>query len=188
MAIDDNTTYGLTGAQVKELPEKINVVKGLAKELTANDYDYPTDNPTSIAAWLLPAGLYTAAESVQISRNTSTTLTTTSRKNFIILHGLGASYKIIVDLSSPSGQGLGITMYYVMLSGSAMLSMSFLSRSDVQNVLTSTSTVYPLSANQGKVLNDKIGGDLSNLTTTDKSSLINAINELVARVAALEGN
>ena len=188
MAIDDNTVYGLTGAQVKELPERINAVKGLAKELTANDYDYPTNNPTSIAAWLLAPGLYTAAENVQISRDTSTTLTTTVRKNFIILHGFETSYKIIVDLSSPSGQGLGITMYYVMPSGSAILSMSFLSRSDVQNVLTSTSTIAALSANQGKVLNDKIGGNLSNLTTTDKTSLINAINELTARVATLEGN
>lgn len=36
-----------------------------------------------------------------------------------------------------------------------------------------------LSAYQGKVLNDKIGGDLSTLDTTTKTSLIAAINELV---------
>lgn len=54
------------------------------------------------------------------------------------------------------------------------------------NVLTSTSTEEALAANQGKVLNDKIGGDLSNLTTTDKSSLINAINELNTKLGTIE--
>ena len=35
---------------------------------------------------------------------------------------------------------------------------------------------------------DSIGGDLSTLTTTDKNNLVAAINELVTRVAALEGS
>lgn len=51
--------------------------------------------------------------------------------------------------------------------------------------LTTTSADDALAASQGKVLNDKIGGDLSNLTTTDKSSLINAINELNTRISNL---
>lgn len=50
----------------------------------------------------------------------------------------------------------------------------------IYNGLTSNSMYAPLSAKQGKVLNDKIGGDLSSLTTTDKTSLINAINEIAA--------
>lgn len=49
-------------------------------------------------------------------------------------------------------------------------------------------TIYGLTGAQIKELSAKIGGNLSNLTTTDKSSLINAINELEARVAALEGS
>lgn len=43
--------------------------------------------------------------------------------------------------------------------------------------LTSTSTVDGLSANQGRVLNDQ-QGELTNLSTSDKNSLVNAINEL----------
>lgn len=48
---------------------------------------------------------------------------------------------------------------------------------DIQNVLTDTSTNKPLAANQGKVLNEHIG-DLSTLTTTAKTSAVAAINEL----------
>ena len=49
--------------------------------------------------------------------------------------------------------------------------------SDIVDNLTSTDTDKPLSANQGKVLKDEIG-DLTNLDTTDKTSVINAVNEL----------
>ena len=56
----------------------------------------------------------------------------------------------------------------------------FISSESLQNVqdnLTSTSKVNPLSANQGRVLNAKIG-DLSTLNTTDKSDIVSAVNEL----------
>ena len=56
----------------------------------------------------------------------------------------------------------------------------FISSESLQNVqdnLTSTSRVNPLSANQGRVLNAKIG-DLSTLNTTDKSDIVSAVNEL----------
>lgn len=43
--------------------------------------------------------------------------------------------------------------------------------------LNSTSTVDGLSANQGRVLNNQ-QGELTNLSTADKNSLVNAINEL----------
>ena len=57
----------------------------------------------------------------------------------------------------------------------------------IDNLTTTQSYRYSLDAHQGKVLNDKIGGDLSNLTTTDKTSLIAAINELASRLTLLEG-
>lgn len=52
--------------------------------------------------------------------------------------------------------------------------------------LSGTQTTQSLSANQGKVLNDKIGGDLSNLDTTAKTSLIAAINEIVGDIGDVE--
>lgn len=53
----------------------------------------------------------------------------------------------------------------------------YIQTSDVVDSLTSTSTSYPLSAKQGKELNTKIG-DLSNLTTSVKTSTVAAVNEL----------
>ena len=58
MAIDDNKIYGLSGAQIKDLPEKVDAVKGLARELTTDDYNWPTANPDGVALWLLEPGIY----------------------------------------------------------------------------------------------------------------------------------
>ena len=132
---------------------------GMAKELTTADYDYPTGSPTSVAAWLLAPGLYTAAESVRIRTSTGATLTTTAKKNFIILNGPGTSNKTIVDLSNVDGLNMGITMYYTSTSGSAVGTYrSFLTRDDVVDNLNSISDTNPLSANQGRILNNKISG------------------------------
>ncbi|MGL5718492.1 MAG: Ig-like domain-containing protein [Paraclostridium sp.] len=55
--------------------------------------------------------------------------------------------------------------------------------------LTSTSTTSALSANQGKVLDNKITvlndkvGDLSKLNTTNKNNLVDVINELLALIS-----
>lgn len=146
----------LTYEQVQALGEVIKNNIGQARELTADDYDYPTGSPTSVAAWLLTPGLYTAAENVQIRSYAGSTMTTAAKKNFIVLNGPGASNKTIVDLADRDGLEMGITMYETSTSGSAVSSRLFLTRSDVIDNLTSTSSVYPLSANQGKILNDKI--------------------------------
>ena len=47
----------------------------------------------------------------------------------------------------------------------------------VEDLLTSTSKINGLSANQGRVINEQIG-NLSNLNTNEKTSIVNAINEL----------
>lgn len=53
----------------------------------------------------------------------------------------------------------------------------YIKTSDVVDSLSSTSTSYPLSANQGKELSTKIG-NLSSLTTSVKTSTVAAVNEL----------
>lgn len=68
MAIDDNTTYGLTGAQVKDLANKINSAGGV-RTLSAEDYDIPTDNPQAIAIWNLDEGFYAVPSGVNLARS-----------------------------------------------------------------------------------------------------------------------
>ena len=58
MAIDDNTLYGLTGAQIKEIPEKI---KSSCYVLSSSDANY--DNKIMLP--LLAPGLYKAPASLQ---------------------------------------------------------------------------------------------------------------------------
>lgn len=53
--------------------------------------------------------------------------------------------------------------------------------------LTSDTTNRPLSAKQGKVLNTNIG-NLSDLDTTDKTSLVNAVNSVVESGSNSRGN
>ena len=175
MAIDDNTLYGLTGAQVKELPGKIEAVKGKPKVLTADDYNYPTDNPSSVALWLLEAGVYIWGAGMRVYTTTT-----------IYDSGYGGSAIVLKDRESatPFSYILSVNnakdnFYCVSPIGIGVGSNGeiLVSGSVIDNLTTST-PYRPLSANQGKVLNDKIGGDLSNLTTTDKTSLINAINEV----------
>lgn len=66
MAIDDNTIYGLYGSQIKDLPGKINAVKGKTKVLTTADYNWPTNNPDGVALWLLEPGLYSWGENMAV--------------------------------------------------------------------------------------------------------------------------
>ena len=76
--------------------------------------------------------------------------------------------------------GGGEFVYAYNVGGTYTSEGRLVGRNNIANDLTTTVLNKVLDARQGKVLDDKIGGDLSNLDTTDKSSLINAINELVA--------
>jgi len=61
----------------------------------------------------------------------------------------------------------------------------YIQTSDVIDSTTSTSTNYPLSANQGKNLKDDIG-DLTDLETVEKNNLVSAINENQGNIEALD--
>lgn len=169
MAIDDNTVYGLTGAQLKELPGKIEAVKGLARELTTADYNYPADNPTSVALWLLPAGIYAKTDSsVWVRVNTSSNL---GIGTFIQMHHSGQDQT--TTLAVQEGTSKTLVAYYTKTSDGTNLTGGggVLLSSNVVDALTSASPTTPLSANQGKVLKDMIDalptGGVTELTTAD---------------------
>lgn len=189
MAIDDNTLYGLTGAQVKELPGKINAVKGQPRFLTASDYNYPVSNPASVNPGMLAPGFYIAkdgtvnvfdGQTARANRENilffiSKTPSETNMHEMIVIDGnRGASndsYKVAffyTDTSTGTTSKRGGALGYGLLDGGF-----------VANNLDSNASNRVLSAKQGKVLKDFIG-DLTNLTTTDKTNLVAAINEAAA--------
>lgn len=151
MAIDDNTLYGLTGAQVKELPGKIEAIKGLARVLTTDDYNWPTSSPDGVALWKLPKGLYCTGPGVKkyISTSKSESSSGTILIGFqndtnvsVTIFGDGVSKGFMRRFSINSATGM---------EGTSVYSYGLTNR-DIIDSLTSTATDKALSANQGKVL------------------------------------
>lgn len=157
MAIDDNTTYGLTGAQVKELPERINAVKGTAKKLTSADYNWNStaqDDTTtpfdSIAYWKLSAGHYYSESGTVFCYLKSSGSTDSYARGIIVIEG-DTNVKILES----AGTGNAILRTFTN-SGNNSYTYKILQASDIKDNLTSASSQTVLSANQGKVLNEKI--------------------------------
>ena len=146
------------------------------KTLTSADYNYPTNNPTGVATWLLDEGVYKVGEA-NLNVNFFNSYPMALPLNQIIIVSKKDTDTVSLRLanglqyyrSDASGFPLnatpGVDAFTVLLSSQTI------------NNLTSNETRSPLSANQGKVLNDKIG-DLATLTTTAKTSAVAAINEL----------
>lgn len=147
------------------------------KNLSADDYDYPEYNPVGVALWRLPDGIYHNPRLVGVYTNTVSSFTTSSY--FIKVSGSNNATQIYAF----DGGGGTIRMYWVNpTTGECQdINKIFLQSTDCVDWLNSTTTNRPLSANQGKVLNERIG-DLSTLTTTAKTSAVAAINELGSRV------
>ena len=153
---------------------------GGIKTLTTDDYNYPVDNPTHISISQLTPGYYRVdpeGGTVAFGGNSSFS---------------SYSYPFSLIVGQQSGFSTNRPYGYMFAGGSAptinLIGTNGAQYNLVEDTLTSYDGFRALSASQGRVLNAKIGGNLSTLTTTDKTSLIAAINELVSRVSALEGN
>lgn len=146
--------------------------------LTPEDYDYPVNNPDGIALWSLPVGIYKFSEnSMKCYKDTLTTetkgvgsLLIKYATDEILLSGFTGGHRQFPRLLLMNGYGTMSSEYYILSSNSM-----------VDN-LGSISTDAPLAANQGRVLNGYIG-NLSTLTTTNRTSTVAAINELVTTIA-----
>lgn len=144
----------------------LTIEKGIKTLTTA---DYPS-GVRYIDLEDLSAGVYKVGENIQIRNGTryDNLLTNdmfivaqnvaSSKRGYFFMYGGGVSY---INKNQYPSDGLIL-----------------LGRQIVDN-LTSTATNAPLSANQGRILNERIG-DLSTLTTTAKTSAVAAINEIAA--------
>lgn len=161
MAIDDNTVYGLTGAQVKELPEKINAVKGMAKILTTADYnanssDWSDTDPANfntIALWKLEPGMYTISDDSPFDVYITQTYNIQAgdaKRGLFIIGKAGVVDKPMFYLNGSFNVGF---IYRVNNYGSSNTGWRLTAPA---NSLTSFETDVALSAAQGKVLNEKI--------------------------------
>ena len=156
---------------------------GKAKILTSADYNWPaTGTKTSVALWLLEPGLYAWDYGVRIAWGSSRIGNYTGPA---IISGLNDGHKGIYLFENTAGANPAAWGAIVDTATGVFATNSpseFITTKSVVNNLTSTSAIYPLSANQGRVLNTHIG-DLTTLTTTAKTSAVAAINELDSEVA-----
>lgn len=179
-AFDSFTLLSGVAMDEAQLSKLVGVAKdGKIKTLTRADYNYPTNNPTTVALWLVDTGVYIAPNGVKVRCNNlmgdsevggiyivNTVRGSGTTKNILFSNWVNSSQWFIANSSGGSE-----------MSGGVSSSRQILLGYDVKDTLTDTSTLAPLSANQGKVLNGKIG-DLTTLTTTAKTSAVAAINEL----------
>ena len=154
----------------------------VVKTLTSADLNYPTTGtPNAVALWLLPVGFYQFTDTsltVRVSNATDAKAGAT----YQVAKGTGNNpVNLLITETNASvyntdGLALSNTQYIVQTNGTQQFAV--LDTSAVDD-LTSTRNNAPLSANQGRVLNEKIG-DLTTLTTTEKTNTVAAINELDA--------
>ena len=90
---------------------------GALKELTEADFNYPADNPTDIAVWLLPRGLYYVTDSSMTVRLSSSSYFTFGSTFLVTDVASDNVNRYIYCFGNPEGSGLtgnyGIQMYKV---------------------------------------------------------------------------
>ena len=151
-------------------------------ELTTADYNYPTNNPTQVSLYLLDRGIYTWGSGVVV-RAGKASGTLDEQSVAVVENPGGANNRKIWVMNDGSSYFSGIPSlfrgYTIASNGNELSMRGAVMNEQIVNNLTSTSTANALSANQGRVLKGLIG-DLTNLTTTDKTNLVAAINEAAA--------
>lgn len=179
MAIDDNTTYGLTGAQLKDLPKQ---TRGKAIKLTTADYDWPTSTPDGIAMWELDEGLYyidgaqSVSDSVKRYFNDTEYSKDTSAEFFLIVKksdGTGTTYIYRIV-------GGYVGTYATDQNGGRVSGQDLvLTEQSVVDNLTSSLDTAPLSAKQGKTLKDTIDGIAIKNAGTPTTSTVGTKGQLL---------
>lgn len=126
---------------------------GKARVLTTDDYNWPTENPTSIAMWLLPDGLYANPNGLTIKTSNSSELFSTDKTFIVGSYSNGRYYLLFTNANAGANK---YTIVYGSTSQVYSDTWYVLTKTNVVDNLTSTSTGAPLSANQGKVLKDLV--------------------------------
>ena len=143
----------------KAVTDALGGAGGGATILTTADYNWPADNPDGVAMWKMPTGYYAASSTnpVKIYITDSFSYTADDTNFAVMVTSKNNGVEIIQWHYSISSQIATYADVYIVRASDGHQLKRYTLKSVVDN-LTSTSTDAPLSANQGKVLNDKFGG------------------------------
>lgn len=159
-------------------------------ELTSADYNYPVDNPSGIHPMYLVDGAYKLSKGLNFWNmsgvTTSSVVDTLSTDMYLFVSQKDANDKRAYYVYS-GGSGAGDSRgkhLAVCLVGRAnqndyLRSFNTVLSQDVVDELTSTSTIYPLSANQGKVLKDLIDSLVIKNAGAPTTSTVGTVGQLL---------
>ena len=168
---------------------------GKARVLTTADYNYPTDNPTTVALWLLEPGIYTSQNGPTIRYANGNNQSSSYGGIYVVgSSGVTSSSDLKVILFYEGGATNGRKSYMVWVDTNGNRNQQHRLATDVIDNLTTTGAGDALDATQGKVLKDMIDAivvptktsDLTNdsdfQTGTDVATAVGAVD------AKLNGN
>lgn len=178
-AVDTGATY-IAGDGIDISNAVISATNtGLAKVLTADDYNYPANNPDGVALWLLPRGLYTYGSPTKVYfDNTGYYPNQTRYKTFLVYGEAGINvFALLFSDTAVSGK------YYNRIFGvnkntGALYTDTALAPA-VDDTLTSTSTGNALSANQGRALKNLIDSLVIKAAGAPTTSTVGQIGQLL---------
>lgn len=203
MAINDNTLYGITGAQLKELPEKAR--KAGYKVLTTADYNWNNtakDSTTtpfdSIALWLLGEGVYqwNPGDALVVRIGTGSSDVITTQDQLAVLLTVGKEQSVTYSGETVSGvHPLEIEMIGMdsgELTTNALIGYTVWdsSNNDASGMLIpyvpsvtanlgSTSDSEALAASQGKILKDLVDSLVIKNSGAPTSSTKGSVGQLL---------
>ena len=138
------------------------VQAGGVTELTSADYNYPTNNPSSVGLWKLDTGMYHAAAGVKTRYATGWSLSSIVENTFAVEKSDASTRITFVD--STESPIIAKTVLVNNQNGTVIASNNFsgklsLTTYNALNAVNSDTYIStPLSSYQGRVLNDKITG------------------------------
>lgn len=175
-----NTTYGYDSTNYRLLTGVYDPVddhdaatkgyvdahSGGSITLTSDDYDYPENNPTGIAVWLLEPGIYTIDATgavdgkVNLKTYNSSNQETVNGDTLIVGGETEGSYRSWLLITSKNGMFPGVISGLVHKTTGTMYSQHYsgglMGTGYIKDNLTTNDPSFVLSANQGKVLKDLI--------------------------------
>lgn len=179
---DDNSTYYRWDAATSQFTFVGEIAGGdTITELTTDDYNYPANSPDGINPLVLSTGVYKITKGVSAYINKSGVDLVKSEiygdVYFIVDNDpqVGSRATIIypagVDLTDSGGEEWIRGISGNNLGTQVRTEHSVLTSQMVKDNLTSTDSLYPLSANQGRILKDMIDnlptGGVTELTAAD---------------------
>lgn len=189
----EQTTGSSTSALMsqKAITDAINASKGGVRTLTVDDYNWNYDtqtatNPNCVALWFLDPGMYIIGSGVTAKYAQSNIEYYASNEALWIVTPQGTYGKFVTQLRPNylANQPANAIIAYRVNGNDGSLWDRFYFNQPVDN-LTTNDNRFALSAKQGVVLNGRIG-DLTTLTTTTKTSTVDAINELVTTLGNIQ--